>query len=1387
MEFSSHFKPKTLVPYLNAVVDHVLNSYMNVRVINEDTYEEIENKISKTSYTVDDNNFFENLLCIGIMLSPFNNKLDLNFYIGQNLSEVKKLDYLYIKEVTFKSQNAIKHIKEWTGYDLQINHTYYFTFHKVYQDEYISDINLGITIIHQGTFDYLRRIRYTKPPNNYLKLIKLFKTIIKDHHRLSTMMFGSMSLALYGIFDKQSNRPRDVDFWFINDLSNKINDEIMKLSEDDRKYFDYYGTELSVDSTSKKSMAERLFKFYQMSVNAGIGTKYIVKDSKDINRGNKFKAQVSSNPGSGPFLIVTFNDIFFNTKNSVFAYGVNTLCIEMEVFRKHLRFLDRCLKISSTNFDDSNWENICGKNTNIPKDQQDYEKISDKIKNGEIPPLVEFNGNVDLYLKYLGLDGNLDVPFHKYSVYASVSNESAYKSVKNGIKIPEITYPSVDKKKLLKDYVLFGFPNKIKTEIGKDFRKTVVQSENGKFSIDTYTRKSDLLSGKAFSNQKVFRNVSLKSLPPSPIQSNFGNNLPSTWLWILTTDGALDVLLVTSGFELVNKHLSLAYKTPNIIGAGELRVQSNGDIIFNLESGTYVKSSFFLKNGLENTQRWYSAIQNYFAVNLGKKWFTTNRLFFTNNIVIPSGTRPLISELIVICDKIGLEDRIYLHDYSNNEFYLSKEEFENYKSKRGNYNVCSKLDLQNKVLSEFPDVSTAIPDLDTRNSKFTPIKYDLDQIYSDANITSPSSSISKNTFNVFNKTITTSYSKCNVFKEGLSIIKILSATEKSSASASKIIFAKIKFSHLRNKKFLKAPSSINNAYNNYVVLKISYSNRDNLGLVYESMVYRYLTEKLVFKHITPCISSYVTSFRGVCEKMRNYLLTDSSMGPVTNEINVTMTEWLAGKSISQLLKENYIFSYEDIVSIVFQVAWTCHSMNKVGCTHNDLHAGNVFITTLKEKTPFTFFIKEDGTHFRLNTRYIIKIYDFDRSYVEELGLNPILSQSYEESVGAGNYIKSETDITLFLCRFYSELYRHRTNYKIGNDGFDHLVRFLKEIDYYDIFRSFMKRADGQNQLPKDISVNGDMVGWVCTPCIKSYNNRCTRSKTTLWSSRAILAKLITFKNNKGKEILSIKNMNDMSVTDFPNYKGDLDYFLNEKIETSEKRFGKFFVGPDLDINIIRNVVTKFLKNDIKYIRSLRGNIKVKRKKEKEIRLKLNSCPEMNDKTKQYLLKRKEFEKNMKLVNHNLSIIDQNKFNENNYLMSFRTSFFQEEKARPTVVALTNSYNLLNELSKEIKDIEEYFQKCPDSTDEDFLNKINIEKGTLDNYINIFKNAMKIFKELFTLTTIEAIEQHYDGAAGGTYETDEGDEMMAPEEEEFDESKTVFTEFLNKLKQMNRFD
>jgi hypothetical protein len=83
------------------------------------------------------------------------------------------------------------------------------------------------------------------------------------------------------------------------------------------------------------------------------------------------------------------------------------------------------------------------------------------------------------------------------------------------------------------------------------------------------------------------------------------------------------------------------------------------------------------------------------------------------------------------------------------------------------------------------------------------------------------------------------------------------------------------------------------------------------------------------------------------------------------------------------------FNVVEVWKLLFQLMAAIYAMSLSGLTHNDLHTDNAWIEPCDSKDVSYVY---GGETFNFRTRYVVKVFDFDRSYNKRLGDNPFLEE-----------------------------------------------------------------------------------------------------------------------------------------------------------------------------------------------------------------------------------------------------------------------------------------------------------------------------------------------------------------------------------------------------------
>jgi hypothetical protein len=111
------------------------------------------------------------------------------------------------------------------------------------------------------------------------------------------------------------------------------------------------------------------------------------------------------------------------------------------------------------------------------------------------------------------------------------------------------------------------------------------------------------------------------------------------------------------------------------------------------------------------------------------------------------------------------------------------------------------------------------------------------------------------------------------------------------------------------------------------------------------------------------------------------------------------------------------YPQHEIASIVFQIIYAIYVLSSHGINHNDLHLQNILLDTLDKPMNLQYNIGDKSVKF--STRYLIKIYDWDRSTRNTIK-NPKLDQdSFEAELGDNNTFHHKRDFYQVICNLVS--------------------------------------------------------------------------------------------------------------------------------------------------------------------------------------------------------------------------------------------------------------------------------------------------------------------------------------------------------------------------------
>jgi hypothetical protein len=124
-----------------------------------------------------------------------------------------------------------------------------------------------------------------------------------------------------------------------------------------------------------------------------------------------------------------------------------------------------------------------------------------------------------------------------------------------------------------------------------------------------------------------------------------------------------------------------------------------------------------------------------------------------------------------------------------------------------------------------------------------------------------------------------------------------------------------------------------------------------------------------------------------------------------------LTERGPVESLSDWLAKDRKFRYEDFLAVLFQLIVTLWVLELRRMVHYDLHTGNVLIEHIR---PRRLGYVLNGEEYKVNTTWLVRIFDFDRSYAVSLGCNKWHVESECQFV-------PNLDLARLLCDMFKDL------------------------------------------------------------------------------------------------------------------------------------------------------------------------------------------------------------------------------------------------------------------------------------------------------------------------------------------------------------------------------
>lgn len=154
---------------------------------------------------------------------------------------------------------------------------------------------------------------------------------------------------------------------------------------------------------------------------------------------------------------------------------------------------------------------------------------------------------------------------------------------------------------------------------------------------------------------------------------------------------------------------------------------------------------------------------------------------------------------------------------------------------------------------------------------------------------------------------------------------------------------------------------------------------------------------------------------------------------------------------------------------IFQVIIACYAMSLSKMNHNDLHPGNIYIEPYSNR--INYILGSRMNVYSIKCGVIAKIYDFDRSYSNRLGNNPLL----EPQSGLGQYSQTNQFIpNRDMVKIFGYVYT-----AVGDEDKLKILGIVSKIEGIDLLKNvyssgnFLRNPDNNNNplTPQEYELN----------------------------------------------------------------------------------------------------------------------------------------------------------------------------------------------------------------------------------------------------------------------------------------------------------------------------
>ena len=254
--------------------------------------------------------------------------------------------------------------------------------------------------------------------------------------------------------------------------------------------------------------------------------------------------------------------------------------------------------------------------------------------------------------------------------------------------------------------------------------------------------------------------------------------------------------------------------------------------------------------------------------------------------------------------------------------------------------------------------------------------------------------------------------------------------KENSASPTNVYFAELDGEDVALKMYVKPRYYVQNTHPTFINYMETIS-----GLDYEEKIYREIIPTLV--EFSPNLVEYVNTHDLPWGEFINLISIGSNKSykqqseitfsqievldrlysdykDLEHGCNIILVVTKRSKNITSLKNLLSIdIPKEEVIILLFQLMYNLTLFETAGLMHNDLHYENILVDVNDQ--PITLHYKCGNSTYEIKTKYVLKFFDWDNSYIEYLGKNKKIDDPFWVGLGVLNSFDTKFDLFTIVC------------------------------------------------------------------------------------------------------------------------------------------------------------------------------------------------------------------------------------------------------------------------------------------------------------------------------------------------------------------------------------